>query len=240
MSKVLFLSLLILFQIAQAQDKSIDYSERLVNSTVRIESSYPGGIMATGTGFFFDFELDKTTKSFIPVIVTNKHVIKGAQKIKLFLKEKSSSGGPDYSKPYELELSNPILYIVNHPDTSIDLCVIPVAFLDDSLKKLNRTMYYDIFGQTAIPSLEIKDKMLAIEEVYMVGYPNGLWDKIHNLPIARRGITATPPTIDYNSKKEFIVDIAAFPGSSGSPVFLYNPGLFQTKKGLRWEAESIY
>lgn len=187
--------------------------------------------MATGTGFFFDFEFDKTTKSFIPVIVTNKHVVKGAQKIKLFLKEKSSSGGPDYNKPYELELNNPASYIVNHPDTSIDLCVIPIAFLDDSLKKLNRTMYYDIFGQAAIPSLEINDKMLAIEEIYMVGYPNGLWDKNHNLPIARRGITATPPTIDYNSRKEFVVDIAAFPGSSGSPVFLYNPGFFQTKKG---------
>jgi V8-like Glu-specific endopeptidase len=232
MIKILLLTAVIVANIANGQVKSIDYSERLINSTVRIESSFTGDVIGTGTGFFFDFQIDIATKSFIHVIVTNKHVVKNAKKIKLFLKEKDSLGGPDYTKTYELELNNPTLFIVDHPDTTIDLCVIPVALLNDSLKKIHRTLYYDIFAQTAIPSQDINNKMLAIEEVYMVGYPNGLWDKVHNLPIVRRGITATAPTIDYNAKKEFVVDIAAFPGSSGSPVFLYNPNFYQTKKAI--------
>jgi hypothetical protein len=232
MNKLLLLTSIFLSEITLAQNTSIDYTERLINSTVRIESSYSGGKISTGTGFFFDFEFDKSKNSYIPVIVTNKHVVKGAQKIKLFLKEKSVQGGPDYNKIFELEINNSALFVIDHPDSAIDLCVIPIALLDDSLKKLNRTLYYDIFSQTAIPTLEINNKMLAIEEVYMIGYPNGLWDKAHNLPIVRKGVTATSPTIDFNSKKEFVIDIAAFPGSSGSPVFLYNSDFFQTKKSI--------
>ena len=56
-----------------------------------------------------------------------------------------------------------------------------------------------------------------------MGYPNGLWDQKNNRPIARKGITATHPGINYNGKQEFLIDVACFPGSSGSPVLLYNP-----------------
>jgi hypothetical protein len=59
----------------------------------------------------------------------------------------------------------------------------------------------------------------------MVGYPIGLWDTHNNRPIFRKGITATQPGLPYNGKKEFLVDIAALPGSSGSPIFLYKEGL---------------
>ena len=82
-------------------------------------------------------------------------------------------------------------------------------------------------------SKSILDNLFAIEDVYMIGYPNGLWDEAHNLPIARKGMTATNPVIDYNGKKEFLVDMAVFPGSSGSPVFLYNPNWFTTKKDIQ-------
>ena len=65
----------------------------------------------------------------------------------------------------------------------------------------------------------------------MVGYPNGIWDSKNNLPILRRGITATAVYNDYNGKKEFMIDMACFPGSSGSPVFLYNPTFYNSKDG---------
>lgn len=37
-------------------------------------------------------------------------------------------------------------------------------------------------------------------------------------------MTATHPAIDYEGRKEFMIDAACFPGSSGSPVFLYSTG----------------
>lgn len=68
-----------------------------------------------------------------------------------------------------------------------------------------------------------------LEDVVMIGYPNGIWDSSNNMPIIRSGVTATHPKRLYNGKSEFLIDIAAFPGSSGSPVFLFNCGSYLDK-----------
>lgn len=65
----------------------------------------------------------------------------------------------------------------------------------------------------------------------MIGYPNGIWDSKHNLPLIRKGITSTHPKYEFNGKPEFLIDAACFPGSSGSPVFLANLGMYFDKKG---------
>ena len=65
----------------------------------------------------------------------------------------------------------------------------------------------------------------------MVGYPIGIWDSTNNMPVFRTGITATHPGIDYEGRTEFMIDAACFPGSSGSPVFLFNIGSYPTKDG---------
>lgn len=71
----------------------------------------------------------------------------------------------------------------------------------------------------------------AIENVVMIGYPNGLWDSVNNMPIVRRGITATPVYLNYEGKREFVIDAACFPGSSGSPVLICDIGGYTDKKG---------
>jgi hypothetical protein len=71
----------------------------------------------------------------------------------------------------------------------------------------------------------------AWEDVVVVGYPNGVWDSVNNRPILRKGITATDPNVDYQGRAEFLVDLAWLPGSSGSPVFLWNIGSYATRAG---------
>jgi hypothetical protein len=39
------------------------------------------------------------------------------------------------------------------------------------------------------------------------------------------------PAIDYEGRKEFVIDAACFPGSSGSPVFLFNTGGYASRQG---------
>jgi hypothetical protein len=70
----------------------------------------------------------------------------------------------------------------------------------------------------------------AVEEVLFIGYPCGIWDARNLLPIVRRGITATPIYIDFSGRKQFLIDASVFPGSSGSPVFIYNAGIYWDKK----------
>jgi hypothetical protein len=65
----------------------------------------------------------------------------------------------------------------------------------------------------------------------MIGYPDGIWDDKNNQPIARRGITATHPGVDYEGRREFVIDAACFPGSSGSPIFLLNQGSYPSRQG---------
>jgi hypothetical protein len=75
------------------------------------------------------------------------------------------------------------------------------------------------------------DRLDAIEDVVFIGYPNGMWDTLNNLPIVRRGTTATPAAVDFEGHPHFLIDASVFPGSSGSPVFLYNTGMYAQKDG---------
>ena len=70
-----------------------------------------------------------------------------------------------------------------------------------------------------------------MEEIVMIGYPSGIWDSVNNLPVIRRGITATHPAISWNGKTEVLTDIASFPGSSGSPLLLANLSGYTDAKG---------
>lgn len=71
----------------------------------------------------------------------------------------------------------------------------------------------------------------ALEEVIFVGYPVGLWDTTNLTPILRRGVTATPVFLDFQGKPQFLIDASVFPGSSGSPVFLYSAGWYSKRDG---------
>ena len=64
-----------------------------------------------------------------------------------------------------------------------------------------------------------------------MGYPNGISDTVHNIPVIRRGITATPAYLNFRGKDEFLIDAAIYPGSSGSPVLLYDQGAWANRSG---------
>lgn len=70
-----------------------------------------------------------------------------------------------------------------------------------------------------------------IEDVLIVGYPKGLWDRHNNRPIVRKGLTATDIRLDYNGEPIFLIDAASFRGSSGSPVFLHTAPFRSTPTG---------
>ena len=83
-----------------------------------------------------------------------------------------------------------------------------------------------MLDESIIAHKEQLEGLNALEDIIMIGYPNGLWDAENNLPIIRKGITAVHPKFDYNGKTDIVMDIASFPGSSGSPVCIYNQGSY--------------
>lgn len=110
-----------------------------------------------------------------------------------------------------------------------------MPFLDLVYKKSKKTFFFKFFDNSLIPNLEQLSEIDIAEEVFMIGYPNGLWDSVNNMPIVRRGTMATNISLNHNDKREFVIDAACFPGSSGSPVVLFNKGGYTDKKGnLNW------
>lgn len=87
------------------------------------------------------------------------------------------------------------------------------------------------FGRDIIPTEEDLVDIDAIEDVFFIGYPIGLYDTYYYLPILRKGITASPIKHDWLNQPRFLIDANVFPGSSGSPVFLYDKGMYTTPKG---------
>jgi len=212
----------------------ISTSELIVNSTIRIEGSgeeiIDGQQMhftSTGTGFYFEFKFDSIT---IPVIVTNYHVIENTNSQILRFTEKNSDGTPAYGKKITEYIDTFSSKWIKHP--SEDLAILPLNPILNNIKKTkNKDVFVVNYDESLIPSKESLNELNSIEDVLMIGYPEGFWDSTNNLPIVRKGITATPLQLDYNGHSQFLLDIPVFPGSSGSPIVLSNQGSYSGKRG---------
>lgn len=208
---------------------SLSTLEQLCFSTTRIVTEDSAGGIYTGTGFFFSFQIEGKT---IPLVVTNKHVVKGMVKGVFKMTEADASGNPIYDKHLSVEITNSFeQQWIMHPEDSVDLCAMPIAQIHNVAQQGGVSLFYRTFDSTLIPTSEVLEQIDVVEDIFMIGYPNGLWDNINNMPIVRTGTTATNYILDYVGKKEFLIDAACYPGSSGSPVFIYNNSGYKNKSG---------
>ena len=137
-------------------------SEFLLLSTIRIETTVPNGI-CTGTGFFFSLKNDEATKMHVPVIVTNKHVIKNAITGKLRFSLKDSEGNPLWGEYFDLTLNNFESRWILHPDKSVDLCILPIANIHREIQKSHKELNYTVLRPCDIPTFAIDLSKLTIE-----------------------------------------------------------------------------
>lgn len=215
------------------QESKISTSELIINSTIRIEGKLDTLIngrkfqlTSTGTGFFFTFKVDSF---YIPVIVTNYHVIKNTYNGKLVFTE-SDGEKPLYGSKIIKTFPDFDNRWIKHP--SVDLAILPLNPIIEEIKKTNKKDIIAIpYTEDLLPNEKLLNSVTAIEEVLMVGYPKGVSDTVNNLPIVRSGTSATPIYLNYNGQKQFLLDIPIYGGSSGSPVLLFNQGSYSTRKG---------
>lgn len=206
-------------------------AEFLSYATVRIEGTTSTGDTVTGTGFLF--RLCEHDGQHVPVLFTNRHVIQDTTKTRLFFCATDADGKALDTQLLRFDGPGAAHGWVFHPNPDIDLCCLPVAMIFAAYEKLGHRCFVTSLDKTLLPDDALLAEIDGGEDVVMVGYPNGIWDSQHNKPLIRRGITATHPKRDYNGKPEFLIDCACFPGSSGSPVLLYNRGSYATQKGLQ-------
>lgn len=199
----------------------VSISEQMMYNTVRLETLTG----SSGTGFFFSYEFDNTS---VPVLITNKHVVNdNPNETMVFLLHLANQSGNDSGENYRVELSTQWIFHPTH-----DICFTFVAPLFGEVKRrTGKDVFYRTNSESLIRNREALLELSALESVVMVGYPNGLWDKNHNYPIFRKGYTANHPGYDFNEKSVGLVDMACFPGSSGSPIYILDENGFCDKKG---------
>lgn len=203
-------------------------AEQLLYSTVKLTSYNGDQQLSTGTGFFMRFAYQGEGGLMIPAIVTNKHVITGADRITVICHLANND------KPSGKFICCNILIAqgtyIDHPEMAVDLCAITIGEIINQASSAGTPLFLQYLDFELIPDDDDWQYFDAIEEVMMIGCPNGISDETNNLPIVRRGITATSLTNSYNGKDEFMIDMACFPGSSGSPVFIYDRNGFLNRR----------
>jgi hypothetical protein len=230
-------------------------TEQLLFSTVRIETD-----KGVGTGFLVQGVL--TYGGSLIFLITNKHVVKDAKEIKFFFTrgeeiitiEEDKKKAKLFSKKTD-EKSNKSLIPktgekqecsingegwFDHPEEDIDLTMLNLTPLLNKFHKEGSKIFIKTIPLEAIPSRETMEEFDALENILFIGYPNGIYDKKNLFPLIRKGITSTPIYSDYEGRPLFLIDASVFPGSSGSPVFLYDKGSFKTRDGTTHIGDRIY
>lgn len=202
--------------------KQLSIVGHLDRCTVRIETD-TGNV---GTGFFFAATANGMPPGpldpIAPLIITNNHVIDGASRLKMVLAVRNSNG-VESNVGIDEPMSN--LWRTKHPN-GLDLTSISLVNVLQALEHRGLTFAGTWLDASIMPSTEKLVEIEPLSDVVMVGYPSEAWDKVHNKPIFRRGITASHPAIPWNGNPEFLIDTATYGGSSGSPVFAYSTGGF--------------
>lgn len=155
----------------------------------------------------------------IPLIVSNKHVLCGKAWIEFDFASMDGTGQRLFGPSTRIRIAAGQLPIFEHADTNVDLAAMPLNPLVERLKYGGKKPHALLLGKENLAPPKIEVMLHASTTVLMVGFPNGIMDEANNLPVVRRGTLATHYKADYQGQSNFVVDIASFGGSSGSPVF---------------------
>lgn len=199
--------------------RQLTENEEMIYTTVKLTSIINNQEVGTGTGFYWFTSPHMGRRALC--IISNAHVVRGfdAIKIRINLSDSKLSLRPN-GKYIDCIINLDPEGIFFHPDDNIDLCAFCIDGILIDLEKRQKSIFFRSFSTNSIPSEDKFKCFDAIEDILMVGYPEGIIDDFNNRPMVRRGITATQVGIPYQGRPEFAIDIACFPGSSGSPVFI--------------------
>ncbi len=203
------------------------FIEQLMLVNVLIETP-----LGKGTGFFYCIDLDKGKKSTI--LITNKHVINYNSNEEVTIKFHLHQGKHNAFESKTVKFKTKWIF---HP--SMDICFCFIGPINEKLESIIRTRL-NIISISRDYIIDNCGEYAPLDELVMVGYPIGLYNQEYNYPIFRKGYIASDPSVDYTDEQSLmlsdhrigIVDIACFPGSSGSPIFVYKKIIIKNEDGF--------
>lgn len=210
--------------------KLLSISEKLLYATIQIKCyRNKRQQISLGTGFIYGF--CKQDDLYYAFLVTNRHVVENAEECELLFHLANEDGSPSSRNINCIVQGNFSSQCIFHPNPNIDLAIFNISQLFHEFESKGQRVFYSYLDSSLIPSEKDIESFSAIEDIIMIGYPNGVRDTKNNFPIIRKGITATSYFINFDGEKKFLGDIACYPGSSGSPVVILQEGFAKDRYG---------
>lgn len=177
-----------------------------------------------GTGFYVALVTQDGIALFL---VSNKHVLENTVDVEYSVslhKKTSKNNGMllragkneiyvDLLNSEKIKLDWHSAYF-QHPDGDVDLACICCSELLE-----REDLVLVPFSQEKILNWDASF-LHPGQQAYFIGYPDGVSDSKHNLPIMRGGILSSLPYLNFDGQPDFLLDAQVWPGSSGSPVFV--------------------
>lgn len=200
------------------------FQEQVFFSTVRIAVA-KGTTTGTsiGTGFLYTVPVAKDRNCIL--LVSNKHVYgdgKNAIQMIFHKRDAANPSRPALGQGVIMQDKAFDSVLTVHPDPSVDLACLNVSTIGSQ----EHGVFYKNIDDDLMPDFG-HERLLPGNDVWFVGYPENRFDTRNNLPILRRGHIASIPKVDFEGRREFLIDAQVFPGSSGSPVFTELGGNFK-------------
>ena len=182
---------------------------------------------SVGTGFFYTNSTTKTT-----FLITNGHVIRDESKSHfpnaIRIRLHTDVTDMTQNSNYDIHLYNQITPVWRNPNESeADVVAIPVEETELSRNNI-RSVSFD--SNNLLPShiqLHVND------DVFVLGYPQDIFDNLHNLPTAIGGTLASPYPIPWNGHPYFLVNASLDKGTSGSPVITKFKSSWRLRSGQK-------
>lgn len=195
---------------------AVDLPLAMIAATVKIEQAQPGGALTIlGAGFLVNDP--KPDGSPRIVLVTAGHVLDNMPGALAYVDYRlpAPGGGWKYS-PQPLAIrSGPSILWTRSPDE--DVAVIAVQAPPEVAQAAIPLSWLAGEADYADTGIEPGDEMFAL------GYPDGYSANPQGFPILRSGHVASYPLVTIPSYPRFMLDMRAYAGGSGGPVFLASP-----------------
>src|ERR1700733_10125746 len=182
-----------------------------------------GVILGTATGFFYS----RNDQLFF---VTNQHVVSDeaenvipdSLQLRLHTDPNNVSASADFDIP--LYDGTQRLWKIHSTHPEADIAVIKI----DKQRIEGKFFVKSWSSQAFLPKQYPLDPG---EDIFIMGYPLGVYDTENNLPIFRNAMIASSYGVPFQGKPMFLTDANLHPGTSGSPVITKPKSTWVDDKG---------
>lgn len=194
----------------------------IVALVIQLNNGQPIG---TATGFFYE-------KNNIVYFITNKHVVLDEEKgikpdtlrIRLHANPQNLFQNVDFDIPL---YKNGVARWHIHKDYGTKKIDIAVIELDQELLKAGH-FFKALSASNFLPKKFI---IQPAEDVMVIGFPRGLSDSVHNLPLIRNAMISSVYGVSFQNNPFFLIDANLHPGTSGSPVITKPKNMWCDEQG---------